>query len=83
MLSGLSLVFSYNEKKRWDVIEEEIANTESEIEELQSKMASFDFSSGNPEDNAKYESLNQTFTAKETQLESLMLEWEELSEKEY
>ncbi len=74
---------SYNEKKRWDVIEEEIANTESEIEELQSKMASFDFSSGNPEDNAKYESLNQTFTAKETQLESLMLEWEELSEKEY
>ena len=74
---------TYKEKKRWDVIEKEIEDKEIEVSELQEELASFDFSNPTPELNKKYEDLNSTFNTAQEVLENLMLEWEELSEKEY
>ncbi len=73
---------SYNEKKRWKVIEEEIATQEEITENLKQDLAVFDFSSSSPELNERYEELNSEFINAEKKLEGLYAEWEDLSHKE-
>ena len=74
---------TYKEKKRWEVIEELIMETEEKVEELKAELASFDFSNPTPELNSKYERLNQDFLSEEKNLTAIYEEWELLSQKEY
>lgn len=70
---------SYQEKKRWKVIEDEINDCENQIEKLNHKLASYDFS-----DTAKmdeYHLLEKEQKELETKIDELMSEWENLSEK--
>ena len=72
---------TYNEKKRWKVIESEIEEQEQVVENLKNKLASFDFS--NIESKTEFEKTNQEFLNEENKLQTLMSEWETLSEKQY
>ena len=69
------------EKLRWKVIEDEIANTEQELELAQVNLANFDFTNINENTNKEYEKLGQSVHQIEALLEKLYEEWEELSLK--
>ncbi len=71
---------SYIEKQRWKVIEEEIAQTEKDVELLKNKMAQFDYQNSPP---IELENLHKSSQEKEQELERLYLEWEDLSNKEF
>lgn len=75
------IVMTYQEKKRWKAIESEIEEKELLIEELKEKLAGFDFSSHNPEQQKDYEILGNNLTQEEDSLSALYAEWEDLSQK--
>lgn len=75
------LKMSNKEKMRWKVIEQEIADTEEQLESIQVKLANFDFSNLSTTTNADYEALNLESKNTESKLEKLYEEWEDLSNK--
>lgn len=72
---------TYNEKKRFAVIEDEISNAELLLEEASEALASFDFGEMDPHKQDQYEKLNKTKNEREMKLEALYEEWEDLSGK--
>jgi ATP-binding cassette subfamily F protein uup len=69
------------EKMRWKVIEEEIATTESQLDEVQEKLASFDFTTVDENTKKAYDELNNLSQQTESRLEELYEEWDILSQK--
>lgn len=72
---------SNKEKMRWRVIEEEIMDTELLIEEVETKIAHFDFTSMNEETRVNFSNLEEKSKELTLQLEKLYQEWDELSGK--
>lgn len=73
---------SYNEKKRWKTIENDIAKQEAEVENLKTQLASFDFTTPTAEQTQEYEKMNAQFLKSEKKLSKFYEEWEDLSGKE-
>ncbi|MAZ49555.1 MAG: hypothetical protein CME65_13425 [Halobacteriovoraceae bacterium] len=71
---------SYNEKQRWQTIEPEIENLEFQLKDIKEQLASYDFSQTEKYD--EYQNLEKEHHRLEAKLEKLMIEWENLSEKD-
>lgn len=72
---------NYNEKKRWDVIEDEIMTQEEKVETLEAELAKFDFGNQTQEIMKSYQEMSQKTQNEKSLLEKLYLEWEDLSQK--
>jgi ATP-binding cassette subfamily F protein uup len=66
--------FTYKEQQEWDVIEQEIENLESRLEEIDDEMVK------NASDFGKLNDLQKEKEEKENLLEEKMERWEYLSE---
>ncbi|MDH5414756.1 MAG: ATP-binding cassette domain-containing protein, partial [Flavobacteriaceae bacterium] len=73
---------SYNEKKRWKVIEKEVAGQEEKVENLKTELAAFDFITPGPDVHKRYDQMEEDFKNAESKLEKLYEEWEDLTSKE-
>ncbi|MFT6630607.1 MAG: ATP-binding cassette subfamily F protein uup [Bacteriovoracaceae bacterium] len=82
VVSSNIVKMSYNEKKRWKTIENDVAKQETEVEKLKKQLASFDFTSPTEEQTKEYEKMNAQFLKSEKKLSKLYEEWEDLSAKE-
>ena len=71
---------NYKQKQRFACIEDEIAQAEASLEALSVELANFDFSKNDQVLQEKYQSLDNSKSKQERELEKLYLEWEELSE---
>jgi ATP-binding cassette subfamily F protein uup len=72
---------SNKEKILLESIEKDIEKKEVIIEKLQSEASLFDFSSMDESRTLEYKKLESKITKSESDLDSLMLKWEELSQK--
>ncbi len=69
------------EKERLKVIDNEVATAEKNLEDLESTLASFDFSAMTEDKTNEYKNLTEKKNLAESTLEKLYEEWEYLNEK--
>ena len=74
---------TYNEKKLWDTIEEDIQEMEATKEDLHEMLSNFDFGDHNPSKNKEYQKLHKEHDELEDKIQFLYAEWDRLSELEY
>lgn len=75
--SGLS----FNEKKRFDIIEDEIHQTEEVVKKINQDLSAFNFSDMNQVKQSEYDEINLKKEKLEKMIENLYQEWETLSAK--
>ncbi|MFW5888025.1 MAG: ABC-F family ATP-binding cassette domain-containing protein [Bacteriovoracia bacterium] len=68
---------TYQQKRRWEIIDQEIEKAELKVEKLEQELADFDYQNN---DSSQLSELNQKLITAQKELDSIYEEWNELDE---